>query len=234
MKTYGVTHIGRRETNEDRFVIKEFDNGSVLLAVADGMGGHAGGEKAAEVVCGSLLEFDGNSADPERELTRLTRAANLRVSEEVLQNADLEGMGSTLTAVFVNNGVAYWVNVGDSRLYLAREDIMVQVTDDHTIPGVMLQEGEIGREEARLHPMRNMLLSCIGREKFQMDSGSLTLRVGDLLLLSTDGLHDRIPEEQIASIIHAAADLESILHALVNAALDAGGRDNITIVALEV
>ena len=107
MKTYGVTHIGRRETNEDRFVIKEFDDGSALLAVADGMGGHAAGEKAAEIVCGSLLEFDSNSEDPEKELTKLTQAANRRISEHVQQDAKLEGMGSTLTAAFVNNGVAY-------------------------------------------------------------------------------------------------------------------------------
>ena len=234
MKTYGVTHIGRREINEDRFVIKAFEEGGVLLAVADGMGGHAAGEKAAEIVCGSLLEFDRNSASPEQELATLTQAANRRISEQVRQDADLEGMGSTLTAAFVNNGVATWVNVGDSRLYLVRGNMLVQVTDDHTIPGAMLQEGEIGREEARLHPMRNMLLSCIGRDKFQMDTGSLALQAEDLLLLSTDGLHDPIPEEQIASIIHASAALESKLQALVNAALDAGGKDNITIVALEV
>lgn len=234
MKTYGVTHIGRRETNEDRFVIKEFDDGGVLLAVADGMGGHAGGEKAAEIVCGSLLEFDRNSANPEKELTKLARAANCGISEQVRQDADLEGMGSTLTAAFANTGVATWANVGDSRLYLAHRNILVQVTDDHTVPGVLLQEGEIGREEARLHPMRNMLLSCIGRDKFQMDTGTLSLHAGDLILLSTDGLHDRIPEERISSIIHASAALEAKLHALVNAALDAGGRDNITIVALEV
>ena len=235
MKTYGVTHIGQREANEDRFVIKEFDDGSVLLAVADGMGGHAAGGKAAAIVCGSLLEFDGNTANPEQELTKLTQAANRKISEHVQQDANLEGMGSTLTAAFVaDSGVATWVNVGDSRLYLARENIMVQITDDHTIPGVMLQEGEIGPEEARLHPMRNMLLSCIGREEFQMDSGSFILSAGDLILLSTDGLHDGMPEKQISSIIQSHADLEARLKALVNAALAAGSRDNITAVALEV
>lgn len=233
MKTHGVTHIGRRESNEDRFAVKEFGDRRVLLVVADGMGGHVAGEKAAEIVCASLLNYDSHAAGPEDELARLAHEANRRVLRQVRLDAGLEGMGSTLTAVFVDNGVAYWVNVGDSRLYLARGGIVVQITDDHTVPGVMLRQGALERERARLHPLRHMLLSCIGREEFRMDTGRFTLHPGDLLLLSTDGLHDQLTQEEVASIVHGKAHLKSRLCALVDAALAAGGRDNITVVALE-
>ncbi len=233
MKISGITHIGRRETNEDRYLIEGWGNGRVLLAVADGMGGHAAGERAAELVCGSLSEFDVGTSDPEEELTRRVRVANRAILEHVRRNEDLEGMGSTLTAAFITGEAVYWVSVGDSRLYLIRQGDMVQVTDDHTLPGLLLREGGIERRDARVHPLRNMLLSCVGREEFRMDTGSFRLNPGDVLLLSTDGLHDSVPEERIFSIMKSEADLESRLRDLVEAALSAKGRDNITIVVLE-
>lgn len=236
MKSFAVTHVGlTRENNQDRFLSKQLSDNSILLAVADGMGGHSGGEVAAEIVCRCLSHFDANSVDPETELTDLAREVNRKILDLAEQQSSLDGMGTTLTAAFVRELMATWVHVGDSRLYLVREGIVVQITDDHTFPGIMVQDGEISREEARLHPMRNVLLSCIGREPFKMDTGSFPLNSGDLLVLSTDGLHDRVPEEQIESIlVDTALDLEAKLNALLSAALSAGGRDNITIVALVI
>lgn len=234
METYGVTHIGLvRERNEDRFLIREFENGSVLLAVADGMGGHAAGDRAAQITMESLADFAENPPNPEDELTRLAQAANRKILEEARQESSLEGMGSTLTAAFVKNGSTHWIHAGDSRLYLGRDNLLVQVSEDHTLLGLMLQEGDISREDARAHPMKNMLLNCVGREPFRIEMGTLQLQRGDLLLFTTDGLHDRVEEERIASIVHSEADLQFRLNSLVDAALTAGGRDNITVVALQ-
>ena len=236
MKSFAVTHVGlTRANNQDRYLVKEMSQGCILLAVADGMGGHSGGELAAEIVCRNLSHFDVKSEDVERELTHLAQQANREILDLAGQQITLEGMGTTLTAALVRDHVASWVHVGDSRLYLVRQGILVQITDDHTFLGIMVQDGEISAEEARVHPMRNVLLSCIGREPFKMDTGILPLESADLLVLSTDGLHDRIPEQRLASIlVRTELGLEAKLDALLNAALSAGGKDNITIVALEI
>ena len=235
MRHYGVTHIGLRENNEDRFLIRELEDGNILLAVADGMGGHVGGEQAAQITVQSMLAFRMRYADPQEQMVNLAQDANRKISELMQRDASLDGMGTTLTAALIGNGAVHWVHAGDSRLYLIREGVIVQVTDDHTVPGLLLQEGEISRAEAHIHPMRNVLLNCICGERFELDTGILPVSGGDLILLSTDGLHDSVPEERIISILtDSNASLRAKLNALINAALTEGGRDNITVVGVEI
>ncbi|GKT09763.1 PP2C family serine/threonine-protein phosphatase [Desulforhabdus sp. TSK] len=235
MKIFSATHRGLvRKINEDRFLAKEYADGVALLAVADGLGGHEGGERAAQMAISTMENLDTHSPDIERDLVQLVRTANRDISEASARNPTLKKMGTTLTAALVRDGAAHWVHVGDSRLYLFREEILLQITEDHTPLGILVRGGEITKEEARRHPLHNLLISCLGREKYEVDSGTLKLGTADLLLFTTDGLHDGIPEEKFISLLKANVSLEAKLDDLVEAALTAGGRDNITVVAVEI
>jgi protein phosphatase len=134
----------------------------------------------------------------------------------------------------MGNGTVTWAHVGDSRLYVFREEKLTRVTEDDTIPGLLLAEGDITQEEARVHPLKNVLFDCLGRGDFEATAGKFEIQEDDLLLLSTDGLHDEVSEKKMISILLLDKDLQGKLEDLVSAALDAGGRDNITVVGAEV
>jgi serine/threonine protein phosphatase PrpC len=235
MRYFSVTRRGHPgKKNEDRSLIKEFSNGSLLLAVADGMGGHAGGDLAAHIAVDTLNHFNPEFERIEVNLVELMLTAKRKISERANEDSALAGMGTTLTTVFIGDSVAYWAHVGDSRLYLFREAMLVQVTEDHTVPALLQSAGEITGREASAHPLRNVLVSCIGTGGMEVDTGSLALNKGDLLILSTDGLHDVLPEEQMESILRSEIDLNKRLNALIDASLAAGGKDDMTAAAAEV
>jgi PPM family protein phosphatase len=235
VKIFSVTRQGlARKKNEDRSLTKRFDNGAALVAVADGMGGHAAGEVAAQIAVDSLDGFDQGSQTPETQLLDLALAARREVQAASEEDGILAGMGTTLTAVFIKDAMAHWIHVGDSRLYLFRENVLVQVTEDHTIVSLLLREGEITREEARVHPLQNVLMSCIGCQQLKADTGSFEVKPGDLLLLSTDGLHDRVSEEEMESLLRFKRDLRDKLDVLTDAAIARNARDDVTIVAVEI
>jgi protein phosphatase len=235
MKTFSITDQGRvRDTNEDVSFVKEFDDGSALLGVFDGLGGQAAGDMASERARESLEEFNPHSHSLERHLVELMQIANRSILDLVDEAPDLRGMGTTMTVAYVGNGTVTWAHVGDSRFYLFREEKLTRVTQDDTIPGLLLAEGEITQEEARVHPLKNVLFDCIGRGDLEATAGKFEIQEDDLLLLSTDGLHDEIPEKEMISILLLDKDLQGKLEALVSAALDAGGSDNITVVGAEV
>lgn len=235
MKIFSVTHRGLvRDQNQDRLLVKEFPDGAILLAVADGAGGEAEGERAAEIARESLTHFNPDSMDIEAQLIDLMQAADRKIVEIVTKQPELRGMGTTMTAAFVREGVVYWAHVGDSRLYLFREGELFQITEDDTMAGFLLTEGEISKEEAWVHSGRNMLFECIGCGEFEAETGSFKVRERDLLLLSTDGLHDKITEETMISILKTETGLGDKLEVLVAAALETGGKDNATVVGMEV
>lgn len=235
MKIHSLTHKGFvKDRNQDRFLVREFSNGSVLLAVADGAGGEPEGERAAEIAKETLKHFDHDRESVVGHLVELMQTADQRIVELVEENPELKGMGTTMTVAFVQGSVVHWVHVGDSRLYLFRSGELSQMTEDDTMAAFLLSEGQIDSEEARVHPGRSFLFECIGCGLFEAKTGSLSVHPNDLLLLTTDGLHDRIPEEEILSILLSDAELEEKLAALVSTALDASGRDNITVVGMEV
>jgi protein phosphatase len=237
MKVLSATHRGKiRENNEDRFLVKRCHNDKegVLLAVADGMGGHAAGEEAARIAVESMEDFDPASKALDAHFIQLIEASNQRIHASTLEKPSLRGMGTTLTAVFLKDERAHWAHVGDTRLYLFRKAELNRITHDHTVPGVLLKKGEITEQEARLHPLRNMLLRCVGCDTREVDTGSFELQGGDIILLSSDGLHDLVAEEIMKSILGSNMDLQLKLDELVSAALNAGGRDNITAVIAQV
>jgi protein phosphatase len=235
MKTAAVTHVGLvKEQNQDRFLIREFSNDSLLIAVADGAGGGPAGQEASGVVIERLDDFQPDSQSPKDHLASLMHEADQEIYEAVAQEPDLKGMGSTLTAAFIKGEVVFWAHVGDSRLYLFRGDELTQVTEDDTMAGFLLTEGEITREESRVHPGRNFLFDFVGSGEFEEETGSFPIQKNDLLLLTTDGLHDRVPEEKLVSILRTNGELDKKLNALVSNALEASGKDNVTVVGVQV
>ncbi len=214
--------------------VKVFDDGSALLGVFDGLGGQAAGEKASERAKESMEAFDPYRQSMERHLVELMQIANRNILDMVDEIPDLRGMGTTMTIAYAGDGGVTWAHVGDSRLYVFRDGQLMRITEDDTIPGLLLAEGEITKEEARVHPLKNALFECIGRGDFEATAGSFKLEKEDLLLLSTDGLHDEVSEKEMISILLLEKDLKEKLESLVSAALEAGGRDNVTVVGAEV
>jgi serine/threonine protein phosphatase PrpC len=236
MKSFAMRHRGLvKKDNQDLFFVKEFDDGCILLAVADGLGGMVGGKRAAEMARECLNNFNPNCQAVEAHIEELMQEANRRIMETVQKEPDLEGMGTTMTAACLRNGTACWAHVGDSRLYLFRGDELRQITEDDTMAGFLLSEGELTKEEARIHPGNKLVFQCIGGSgEFEADTGNFKIQAGDLLLFSTDGLHDEVPEEEIVSVLRSDKDLEEKTDDLLSAALAAGGKDNIAVVMVEV
>jgi protein phosphatase len=222
-----ATDIGQvREGNEDSFLVV-----APLYAVADGMGGHRGGEVASslalETVQGMFERKEGSLADQVVE-------ANRAVFDRSKNDRSVSGMGTTLTAALVDGSRVHLVHVGDSRAYLLRGGELAQLTEDHTLVHRMVMEGEISQEEAETHPHRSILTRALGVDQsVQVDEGDVEVAAGDRLLLCTDGLTGMVPEGQIREILLESADPQEAVEKLVKVANRAGGIDNITAVILD-
>jgi serine/threonine protein phosphatase PrpC len=237
VRAYGATHTGRvRAGNEDSFLV-----GVAVHAVADGMGGHQAGEIASDAALEPLRTLDVSSLhDPQgvsEALATAVRDANTLVVERASSDPQLEGMGTTLTAVAVRDGQLHVAHVGDSRAYLLRDDEqMSQLTTDHTLVERLVREGRLSRDEAATHPQRNVITRAIGHET-TVDVEVLppiTLHDGDQVLLCSDGLSGPVDDARIAGILAHTADGDKAVAALLAQANAAGGPDNITAVLLRV
>ena len=158
-KFFGITHIGLvRKSNEDRYLIKKLKDESVLIAVADGLGGEVAGDYAAEIIREKLADLNNISRKNEQlELDQLARAIDRSIYTKGQENVALEGMGSTLVGVLLRDRIAYWVHVGDSRLYLFRNGTLTKVTEDQTLARFLLEEGEITAEQLPTHYSRHVM-----------------------------------------------------------------------------
>jgi protein phosphatase len=222
-----ATDIGLvRDGNEDSYLVED-----PLFAVADGMGGHRGGEVASRLALETLqTQFRRGAGD----LAEQVQEANRAVFEESLRNRRVAGMGTTLTAALVEGEHVRLAHVGDSRAYLLRGGELRRLTEDHTLVQRMVQEGEITQEEARVHPHRNVMTRAVGVDMtVDVDDRSVEVHAGDRLLLCTDGLTGMISEQRIGGILVDARDPQEAAHHLVDAANEAGGIDNITVVVLD-
>jgi PPM family protein phosphatase len=223
------TDVGRtRETNEDGYLAED-----PLYAVADGMGGHRAGEVASRMALEALAEVEpdgGPHSLPER-----VKAANRVVHQRASEDKDLEGMGTTLTALVMDGSEARIAHVGDSRAYLLRDGELKMLTEDHTLVRRMVTEGKLTTEEAERHPQRSILTRALGVDaEVDVDEMTVRLRGGDRLLLCTDGLTSMLGEDRIADILRSESDPQAAADALVEAANEAGGQDNITVVVLDL
>jgi protein phosphatase len=229
------SHQGlKRRHNEDRHLIIDLGQDAALLAVADGMGGEAAGDLAATMAVDYLAERSWNGEPDPAILDSCFRTACSRIHAHALANPETAGMGTTLTAIWYRAGRGAWAHVGDSRLYLWRDRKLIRITQDHTAVEAMVQRGALTSDEAASHPARNMLLDCVGCGACSPDSGTFEIRPHDLILLTTDGLHDQVPAETMTQVLGRTDELDNRLSALVKAALEAGGPDNITVVGLEL
>jgi serine/threonine protein phosphatase PrpC len=224
-----ATHVGQvRSGNEDAYLLEP-----PLYAVADGMGGHRGGEVASQLALTTIAESFRKGAVPFAEQVQ---AANRAVFERSGADRAVAGMGTTLTAAVIQGDLAHLVHVGDSRAYLLRAGSLRQLTDDHTLVNRMVKAGEITPAEAEVHPHRNVLVRALGTEPdVPLDEQDVGLLDGDRLLLCSDGLTGMITEEQIQAILGATEGApQEAADRLVTAANHAGGVDNITVVVLDV
>lgn len=234
MKAYGLTDIGKqRKLNEDFYYLPQASER--FIAVADGMGGHAAGEIASLTAINKLTEILRKAAVPsEARLKAAFEDANESVYSQASSDISKEGMGTTLTAVWVSGNVCFLGHIGDSRAYRMREGSLVQFSTDHSYVEELVQSGTITREQARTHPKRNLITRCVGVYP-QLDPQILKLdwRESDLWILCSDGLSGYVEDREIESCLKKEyLPLEKKLNALKNLALHRGGADNITIVAL--
>jgi len=211
------------------------------LVVADGMGGHNAGEVASRVALRAVIEHALSTADwimrdaaehrarIEERIVERFAAANEAVLEQASQNPRLDGMGTTMTLAVSNGACLFLGHVGDSRAYLQRGDRLQVLTRDHTFAQALADTGVISQEQVAAHNLRNVLLRNLGRTASNADVRHLLLESGDQLLLCTDGLTDMVAEPAISKILQFAQSAQTASDQLIAAALDAGGKDNVTV-----
>lgn len=238
MQVISKTHVGLvRDNNEDALLVRE----PYLFAVADGMGGYAAGEiasrstiKAFEVATHSLRHELGEQSIRKIMLEAFEKA-NKHVFKMAVSNEQYTGMGTTMTALYLpGDGIGYCCHVGDSRLYLYRDDSLQQLTHDHTLVADLQEQGKITDEEAFVHPQRHILLQALGvEESIKADFFRFKLKKNDRLLLCSDGLSDMLRAKEIAQLI-GRADLNQAADKLLEQSLDNGGRDNVSIILIDL
>lgn len=238
MQVISRTHVGLvRENNEDALLVRE----PYLFAVADGMGGYAAGEiasrstiKAFEAATYSL-RHEQEEQNIRKVMLEAFDKANTHVFKMAVSNESYSGMGTTMTALYLpGDGHGYCCHVGDSRLYLFRDGKLEQLTHDHTLVADLLEQGKITEEEAFVHPQRHILLQALGvEETVKADFFSFSLQDGDRLLLCSDGLSDMLRAAEISQLI-GCSDLEQAADKLLEQSLDNGGRDNVSLILLDL
>ena len=239
LKTFSITNIGRkRKLNQDYVYTSEQPVGKLpnLFIVADGMGGHNAGDYASKTTVETMVEKVSASEETERTriLDEAIQAANRLIREKASESAELEGMGTTVVAATCDGTRLCVANVGDSRLYVANKKEIRQITKDHSWVEEMVRRGGMGREEARNHPDKNIITRAVGAEdSVKVDFFSVQLKEGDMILMCTDGLTNMLEDEEIRMILNGARDVVEKAEALVAAANDHGGKDNISVILID-
>ena len=228
---YAGTDTGRqRRANEDSLLAR-----APLFVVADGMGGAQAGEVASRIAVESFRHGLDDASEPELALSALALEANSRIHELSHSNAEQAGMGTTLTAVYVGEREVAIAHVGDSRAYCLRDGELLRLTDDHSLVDELMRQGRLTPEEAVEHPQRSVITRALGPEgPVEVDTRSFRARAGDVYLLCSDGLTTMISEQQIADVLRANPLLHDAGEALIAAANEAGGRDNVTVVLMRL
>jgi serine/threonine protein phosphatase PrpC len=235
-----VTLVLRYAARSDRGLIRGNNQDSVyagprLLAVADGMGGHAAGDVASKVVIAALEHLDDDA--PSGDMLQAMRTAVFEGSEHlrevIRESPQLEGMGTTLTAILFAGGRLALCHVGDSRAYLVRDGQLSQITHDDTFVQTLIDDGRITQEEANTHPQRSLLLRALNGQEVEPDLSMREARAGDRYMLCSDGLSGVVSEETLAEALKDP-DPESTADRLIELALRSGGPDNVTVIVADV
>lgn len=225
------TNVGKvRHSNQDALIEAPEDS---LWGVADGMGGHNGGETASAGARDGLIELL-HGKEPEQGCLRTAiGAVNRRLFLQQEDDESLAGMGTTLTALWLSKTCVYIGHVGDSRAYRLRDGKMEQITDDHSVVAELVRCGMLTKEQAAIHPMRNVITRAVGTEEgIEVDLLCEERRKGDVWLVCSDGLYGMVEDEDIEEILKNH-EPEKAAELLIEAALNGGGRDNVSVVVLQ-
>lgn len=241
MVVYSKTDKGPvRHSNQDAFVTGTLSENAVYAAVCDGMGGAKAGNIASETAARSISEYIRNSYRDgldsfgiEKLLKNAIESANIEVYDLSLKRQDLSGMGTTVVVSIVSGNNAVIAHVGDSRAYIADENL-VQITKDHSIVQDLIESGKITPEDAKIHPRKNVITRALGvEENIIVDTTTVPLENNAVLLLCTDGLTGYAEEKDIFNILKTVSQ-ESAPQALIDLAIAGGGGDNITVALVTV
>jgi serine/threonine protein phosphatase PrpC len=265
IRSYGLTDQGRvRRTNEDHFVIADLarvlrlhgtslrqpplqcgDAAAYLFIVADGIGGHQGGETASALAVQTIEAFAldalrcfGQLSTPDEEaavlgeLQAAVRQADRRLIEESSRRPEVRGMGTTVTMAYCLGSELFVAHVGDCRCYLLRQDQLQPLTRDHTLAEELVRRGALRPEEAARHQYRHVVTNAVGGREpgIDVEVHKVGLQAGDLLLLCSDGLTEMLPKDRVTAVLQAEDDPKAACERLVTEANERGGRDNITVV----
>ena len=230
-KIYQATHVGKiRKNNEDALIVIEPET----FVVADGMGGAAAGEIASQMLVETVKNFLPLTPEPwsEEILKQSILKANSAILKKAQENSELQGMGTTATILHLYQGQANFAHIGDSRLYRMRNLVFEQITEDHSYVETLVRSGELTPEQARVHPMKNILTQAVGAvEDIEVETGNFSVAEGDIYLLCTDGLTNMVEDFDIGKIL---IESENPADDLIQAALENGGHDNISVIVVRV
>ena len=231
LKTFSITNIGRkRKVNQDFVYTSEQPVGKLpnVFIVADGMGGHKAGDYASKVTVETIV------AEAAVVLEQAIKTANTLIRKCAEEYPEMEGMGTTVVAATCDGDVLRVANVGDSRLYIANNKEIRQITRDHSLVEEMVRMGGIAREEARNHPDKNIITRAVGADDaVKPDFFTVRLNRGDIVLMCTDGLTNMLEDEEIRMILEESRDMVEKAEELVKAANEKGGKDNISVILID-
>ncbi|TBN58161.1 serine/threonine-protein phosphatase [Glaciihabitans arcticus] len=234
-KSAAVSHVGKiRANNQDSGYA-----GSHLFVVADGMGGHAGGDVASAITVNRVIDIDkqfSSGSEAEFAFHASLTAANAMLAETVFDHPELTGMGTTVSGMLLVDGQAAIAHIGDSRIYLLRDGELKQVTSDHTFVQRLVDSGRITEEEAAVHPRRSVLMRVLGDVDAtpEIDTSVVPVRDGDRWLLCSDGLSSYVSEDKIAAALMTNPLAQDAAERLVKDSLDQGAPDNVTVVIVDI
>ena len=233
MKAVSRTHIGNvRPSNQDALLVRPGPFG--LYGVADGMGGHKGGDVASRMAVDTVMGALSGKTPDEALLRHGIEAASRRIFDTQAENEALSGMGTTMTVIWEDTARVLLGHVGDSRAYLLRDRELRQVSQDHSMVAELVRDGLLTPEEARNHPYRNIITRALGADaEVAVDTLELDKRPKDLYLICSDGLYEYVPDGEMRDLL-LASSLEQAADTLLRLALERGGRDNISLVLSEV
>ncbi len=233
----GLTDVGlQRAANQDSYYLSPAGD---LFIVADGMGGHVGGQEASRLATAAIENYVMAHNDSDITSSALLEKAIFSANDAVLADqqahAERSDMGTTVVVLLLRNNQFWYAHVGDSRLYRLRESGFFQVTQDHTWVAQAIKDGDLTPDQLQQHPWRHVLSQCVGREDLlKVEPQPLQVEPGDQLLLCSDGLTEELSNDEIITYLQSAETCQDAVVALIEAAKARGGRDNITAIALAI
>ncbi len=234
-----ATDTGRmRAQNQDAAFASDAPVGCLpsLFVVADGMGGHQAGDYASRRAVETIRQVleEHASGEPVQAMSEAITTANGTIYQEAKSDRSKAGMGTTMVAAVIGGDQLSVANVGDSRLYLFRDGLLRQITQDHSVVEEMVRKGEMAKDRARNHPKRSMITRAVGAEpKVRIDFFDETVEKGDLVLMCTDGLTGMVEDDEIARVLSGEGSVEAKVRELIDKANENGGADNITVIIID-